>query len=37
VNTAQLTVQYDGANSISGGGAEHYSGGRTCQVLLTRQ
>jgi hypothetical protein len=36
VNTAQLTVPYDGANTISGGGAEQYSGGRTCQILLSR-
>jgi hypothetical protein len=37
VNTAQLTAQYDGADSISGGGTEHYSGRRTCQISLTRQ
>ena len=37
VNTAQLTAQYDGADTISGGGPEHYGGGHTCQISLTRQ
>jgi len=36
VNTAQMTAQYDGANTISGGGPEQYGGGRTCQISLTR-
>jgi hypothetical protein len=36
INTAQMNAQYDGANTISGGGPEHYSGGRTCQISLTR-
>jgi hypothetical protein len=34
--TATLRAQFDGASAISGGGPEHNSGGRTCQIVLTR-
>jgi hypothetical protein len=37
VNTAQMSARYDGANSITGSGPEAYSGGRTCDINLTRQ
>jgi hypothetical protein len=37
INTAQMSARYDGANTISGGGAEQYSGGRSCEINLTRQ
>jgi hypothetical protein len=37
INTAQMSARYDGANTISGGGAEQYSGGRSCDISLTRQ
>ncbi|MFI5002064.1 MAG: protein kinase, partial [Reyranellales bacterium] len=36
VNTAMMSARYDGANAISGAGPEHYSGGRTCEITLTR-
>ena len=34
--TATMRAQFDGAATISGGGPEHNSGGRTCQIVLTR-
>ena len=33
---ASLQARYDGANTISGNGPEHNSGGRTCDIQLTR-
>ena len=37
LQTAQLSAHYDGANSITGGGPEANSGGRSCDINLTRQ
>jgi peptidoglycan hydrolase-like protein with peptidoglycan-binding domain len=37
VMTAQMSAHYDGANAITGGGAEAYSGGRSCEINFTRQ
>ena len=35
--TATMRAQFDGGATISGGGPEHNGGGRTCQIVLTRQ
>ena len=35
--TATMRAQYDGASTITGAGPEANGGGRTCQIVLTRQ
>jgi peptidoglycan hydrolase-like protein with peptidoglycan-binding domain len=35
--TATMRAQFDGGATISGAGPEHNGGGRTCQIVLTRQ
>jgi serine/threonine protein kinase/peptidoglycan hydrolase-like protein with peptidoglycan-binding domain len=35
--TATMHAQFDGASTISGAGPEASGGGRTCQIVLTRQ
>ena len=35
--TATMHAQFDGGATISGAGPEHNGGGRTCQIVLTRQ
>ncbi len=36
VNSATMSARYDGNNAITGSGPEHSSGGRTCDISLTR-
>ncbi len=35
-STATFVAHYDGANTITGEGLEHFGGGRTCEISLTR-
>ena len=36
LSTATIQARYDGANVITGSGPEQNSGGRTCDINLTR-